>query len=404
MLKNKRSTMPKLNYSINLTVEEIEKLKALTHKGAGESAKTIMHANILLFTNDGFGEKKKSVRETAELFDISPTTVNNVRKLYAVSGLESALARKSRLTPPHISKITGDFEAQVIATALGPTPQGKARWTLRLLAEYCSEKEYIVSISHTAIGDMLNTNQVKPHLSKYWCTPKTHDAEFVLHMEDVLGIYKRCYNPQIPVLCMDEKPIQLLDEIRERVSAKPLRTDPDTGLPKLGAVEKIDSEYIQCGTVSIFMFTEPLDGWRHTVALKTRKKEDFALLMRKISQEHYPDTEKVILIADNLNIHNPATFYEAFSAKTAYALAQKFEFHYTPKHGSWLNIAEMELSSLSRQCLGNQRISSMEELNEILAAWEVDRNIRQKGVNWQFTAEDARIKLKRLYPTPIFDE
>jgi len=131
-----------------------------------------MHANILLFTNDGFGEKKKSVRETAELFDISPTTVNNVRKLYAVSGLESALARKSRLTPPHISKITGDFEAQVIAIALGSTPQGKARWTLRLLAEYCSEKEYIVSISHTAIGDMLNTNQVKPHLSKYWCTPK----------------------------------------------------------------------------------------------------------------------------------------------------------------------------------------------------------------------------------------
>ena len=251
---------------------------------------------------------------------------------------------------------------------------------------------------------MLNTNQVKPHLSKYWCTPKEHDAEFVLHMEDVLGIYKREYNPQIPVICMDEKPVQLLDEIRERVSAKPLRCDPDTGLPKPATVEKIDSEYVRCGTASIFMFTEPLGGWRHTVALKTRKKEDFAVLMRRISQEHYPDVEKIILVADNLNTHKPSAFYEAFPPDVAYALAHKFEFHYTPKHGSWLNIAETELSSLSLQCLGNQRISSIGELNEILAAWEIDRNSRQKGVNWQFTEQDARIKLKRLYPTPLFAE
>ena len=396
--------MPKLINTVNLTVEEIERLKSLTHKGAGVSARTIMHANILLFTNDGFGDKKKGVRETAELFAISPNTVNNVRKLYAIGGLDAALERKTRITPPHISKITGDFEAQVIATALTPAPKGNARWTLRLLAEYCSEKEYLVSISHTAIGDMLNTNQVKPHLSKYWCTPKEHDAEFVLHMEDVLGIYQREYNPKIPVLCMDEKPVQLLGEIRERVSAKPLRTDPDTGLPIHGTAERIDSEYVRCGTASIFMFTEPLGGWRHTVALKTRKKEDFAFLMREVSQKHYPDADKVILIADNLNTHTPASFYETFPPKVAYALAQKYEFHYTPKHGSWLNIAETELSSLALQCLGNHRIKSIEELNEALTAWEIDRNIRQKGVNWQFTAEDARIKLKRLYPTPIFSE
>lgn len=396
--------MPINKFEVKLSQDEIELLKSITHKGSKASAKVIMHANILLKTDDGMGEKKKNNRELAEFFDISPTTVNQVRKTYATHGLDAALNRKTRITPPHISKITGDFEAQVIATALGPVPQGKACWTLRLLAEHCSEKEYIISISHTAIGDMLNTNQVKPHLSQYWCTPKTQDAEFILHMEDVLGIYKREYNPKIPVLCMDEKPVQLLDEIRERVSAKPLRTDPDTGLPKHGTVEKIDSEYVRCGTACIFMFTEPLGGWRHTVALKTRKKEDFAVLMRKISQEHYSDVDKVILIADNLNIHNPATFYEAFPAETAYALAQKFEFHYTPKHGSWLNIAETELSSLSRQCLGNQRIKAIEELNEILSAWEIDRNIRQKGVNWQFTAEDARIKLKRLYPTPIFSE
>ena len=163
--------MPKINHKVELKNEEIEKLKKITHKGARESARTIMHANILVLSNDGLGDKRENNREIAEIFDISPNTVNQVRNLYANQGIESALRRKTRLTPPHISKITGDFEAQVIATALGPAPKGKAQWTLRLLAEYCSEKEYIVSISHTAIGDMLNTNQVKPHLNKYWCTP-----------------------------------------------------------------------------------------------------------------------------------------------------------------------------------------------------------------------------------------
>lgn len=394
--------MPKQKNKVSLSEQEIEKLKSLTHKGSGASAKTIMHANILLFTNDGLGKKKKGVRETAELFDISPSTVNQVRKQYNENGLDAALSRKTRISPPHISKITGDFEAQIIAAALSPAPKGRARWTLRLLAEYSTEKEYIVSISHTAIGDMLSTNQVKPHLSQYWCTPKEHDANYVLHMEDILGIYKREYNANVPVICMDEKPIQLLDEIRERVSAKPLHNDPETDLPCPGTPERIDCEYVRCGTASIFMFTEPLGGWRHTVALKSRKKGDFALLMRKVSESFYPDVAKIILVADNLNTHTPSSFYEAFEPNIAYALAQKFEFHYTPKHGSWLNIAESELSSLSLQCLGNQRIKSIDELNDLLKAWEVDRNSRQKGVNWQFTAEDARIKLKRLYPTPLF--
>jgi transposase len=394
--------MPQKNHNVRLTDAEMASLKSLTHKGSGESARTIMHANILLLSNERTGHKKRTVREIAELFDISPTTVNQVRSLYANQGLEAALSRKTRLTPPHVSKITGDFEAQVIATALSPAPKGKAKWTLRLLAEYCVEKQYIVEISHTAIGDMLNTYQVKPHLSKYWCIPKEHDAEFVLRMEDVLGIYKKEYNPRVPVLCMDEKPVQLLGEIRDRINAKPLRNDPETGLPKPGPIETIDSEYFRCGTASIFMFTEPLGGWRHTIATNTRKKEDFALLMRKISRQHYTDVDKIILIVDNLNTHNPASFYEAFPPDVAYSLAQKFEFHYTPKHGSWLNIAETELSSLSVQCLGKQRIRSIGELNEVLSAWEIDRNNRQKGVNWQFTAEDARIKLKRLYPTPLF--
>jgi transposase len=150
--------MPKKNHIVSLTEAEMASLKSITHKGSGESARTIMHANILLLTNDCISSKRKTVREIAELFDISPNTVNQVRSIYASEGLEAAINRKTRLTPPHVSKITGDFEAHVIATALSPAPKGRDKWTLRLLAEYCMEKQYIVTISHSAIGDMLNTN------------------------------------------------------------------------------------------------------------------------------------------------------------------------------------------------------------------------------------------------------
>ena len=395
--------MPKEKYKVELTEDESKQLKEITHKGNKFSARTIMHANVLLQTNDATSGKKTD-RGIADMFSISKTTVNQIRKAYATEGLNGALYRKTRLTAPILSKIAGEFEALAIAAALSPAPQERARWTLRLLAEHCMEKQYIVSISYVTIGEMLNTNQVKPHISEYWCIPKENDAGFVANMEDVLNIYQRPYNPSVPVICMDEKPIQFLDEARQRIKAKPLRIDPDTDVAKEGYTEKIDSEYVRCGHGSIFMVTEPLAGWRHVEARDTRKKEDFALIMRKVMEERFMQAEKIILVADNLNTHNKASFYEAFEPKAAFRMAQKFEFHYTPTHGSWLNIAECELSSLAKECLGNRRINSTDSLNEVLSLWEGDRNKRQKGVNWQFTADDARIKLKRLYPTPMFSE
>jgi len=394
--------MPEIKYKVKLSPEEETKLREITHKSTKNTANTILHANILLKTNENATGIKRNNREIAEIFDVSPTTVNAVKKLYSTAGMEAALHRKTRISPSVASKITGDFEAQVIATALSPAPKGRANWTLRLLAEHCIEKKYIVSISHSAIGEMLNTNEVKPHLSKYWCIPKENDAHFVAHMEDVLGIYQRPYNPRIPVLCMDEKPVQLLDEVIERVNAKPLRTDPDTGLIKLGELEKIDYQYERCGVASIFVFCEPLRGWRYMEALAQRTKSDFAFMLKKISDRFYPAHKRIILISDNLNTHNISSFYEAYPPEIAYQLLQKFEFHYTPKHGSWLNIAECELSSLAIQALGNRRINSVDLLNEIIIDWQTDRNHRQKGVNWQFTNQDARIKLARLYPKPIF--
>lgn len=396
--------MPKKKFNVVLSSEEEIFLKSITHAGNGYSAREILHAQVLLHSNDNKPASKKDNRGLAGWFGISPTTVNQIRKSYSENGLEAALYRKTRITPPVASKITGDFEAKVIATALGPPPEGYSRWTLRLLAEYCMEKQYIVSVSHTKIGEMLNSNELKPHLSKYWCIPKQNDSSFVANMEDVLAIYQLPYCKEIPVICMDEKPLQLLGEVRERISASPIHLDPDTQLPKPGYCGKIDPEYVRCGTASIFMFTEPLGKWRHVSALSRRTKGDYARIMKQVAEEYYPDCKKIIMVSDNLNTHNKAAFYEAFPPETAYWLSQKFEMHYTPKHGSWLNIAETELSSLSIQCLGNRRIDSLEELNFTISQWEKNRNQKQIGVNWQFTAEDARIKLKRLYPKPLFEE
>jgi hypothetical protein len=205
-------------------------------------------------------------------------------------------------------------------------------------------------------------------------------------MEDVLEVYSRPHNPAKPVICMDEKPFQLLGEVRESLPIEP------------GKVERVDNEYKREGTCSIFIFTEPLGGWRYAEAFEHRTKKDWAHRVKWVLDNQYPDAEKVVLVMDNLNTHVISSFYETFLPEEAFRLAQRLEIHYTPKHGSWLNIAEIELSALSIQCLGNRRIPSIEGLNKALLAWETKRNSDQKGVNWHFTTDDARTKLKRLYP------
>ena len=199
-------------------------------------------------------------------------------------------------------------------------------------------------------------------------------------------MYSRPYDPAKPVLCMDEKPFQLLGEVRESLPKKP------------GKLEKIDNEYKREGTCSIFIFTEPLAGWRYAEAFERRTKKDWAQRVKWVLDNQYSDVEKIVLVMDNLNTHVISSFYEAFPPEEAFRLAQRLEIHYTPKHGSWLNIAEIELSALAVQCLGNHRIPSIEALNKELSAWETQRNVKQRGVNWHFTAADARTKLKRLYP------
>ena len=228
-------------------------------------------------------------------------------------------------------------------------------------------------------------NELKPHLRKYWVIPPKQNAAFVADMEDVLEIYKRPYNPAIPVVCMDEQPTQLIKETRKNIPVAP------------GKPERIDYEYERNGTAVNFMFTEPLVGWRKVNVRQRKTAIDWAHEIKELLDKDYPDVEKVILVCDNLNTHKIASLYETFEPKEARRLAERLEMHYTPKHGSWLNIAEIELSAFTKQCL-NRRIPDMAILQQEAKAWYRKRNTNQKAVDWQFTTEKARIKLKRLYP------
>ena len=205
-------------------------------------------------------------------------------------------------------------------------------------------------------------------------------------MEDVLSVYARPYDKKKPVVCMDEKPYQLLS-----------LSCPSIPMKK-GKSEREDYEYIRNGTCSIFIFTEPLAGWRYAQAFTQRTKKDWARNIKWLLDEQYPDAEKVVLVMDNLNTHTISSLYETFPPEEAFRLAQRLEIHFTPKHGSWLNIAEIELSAMAAQCLGNRRIADLMTMNEELSVWHTKRNKTQKGVDWQFKTKDARIKLKRLYP------
>ena len=220
-----------------------------------------------------------------------------------------------------------------------------------------------------------------------WCIPPKQNADFVAKMEEVLEVYSRPFDEKRPVICMDEKPFQLLDEMFMPI---PLSEDNHS--------VKYDCEYVRKGSCSIFMFTEPLGQWREAHALPHRTSEDWAKEMKWLIDKAYPDAEKIVLVMDNLNTHTTASFYKVFPAAEAFRLSQKLEIHYTPKHGSWLDIAEIELSALTIQCLLGERIPSLDKLNEILSSWGVRRNNSQKGVSWQFNTTDARTRLKHLYP------
>lgn len=211
------------------------------------------------------------------------------------------------------------------------------------------------------------------------------DSDFVAAMEQVLDVYKRPYDPRRPVVCMDESPRQLIKETRIPIPAVP------------GRLERFDYEYERCGVCNIFMASEPLGGKRIVEVTDQKTKADWAIFIEHISTQ-YQEAERITLVMDNLSTHKPGALYDVFPAAEAKALWDRFEFVYTPKHGSWLNMAEIELSVLSRQCL-NRRLENKEVLQAEVEKWQADRNNKNAKINWQFKTSDARIKLQRLYPT-----
>jgi DDE superfamily endonuclease len=226
---------------------------------------------------------------------------------------------------------------------------------------------------------------LKPHLVKMWCIPPDANAEFVWRMEDVLGVYKLPYDPDYPLVCMDETSKQLVAEVRPPQEVKP------------GQVRREDNEYERKGVCNLFMFVEPLRGWRHVWVTEQRRKVEWAGCMKQILEVYYPKAKKVRVVCDNLNTHTGGALYQAFPAAVAKGLCDRLEFHPTPKHGSWLNMAETELSVLAGQCL-DRRMDSAGFVTTEVAAWEEERNRLEAKVRWQFTMEDARVKLEKLYP------
>jgi hypothetical protein len=226
---------------------------------------------------------------------------------------------------------------------------------------------------------------LRPHLSKYWKIPPDANAAFVACMEDVLSVYQLPYDPRFPVVCMDESSKQLVGEVLPPIPLAP------------GHGQILDHEYVRHGVAEIFVAVEPLAGRRHVEVTEHRTRQDWAQFTKELLDEHYPTAVKILLVMDNLNTHSLASLYETFAPAEARRLAERLEIHYTPKHGSWLNIAEIELSALSGQCL-NRRIPSLAIMRSEVAAWETQRNTRGAPINWQFTTDNARIKLTRLYP------
>lgn len=221
-----------------------------------------------------------------------------------------------------------------------------------------------------------------------WCIPPEANAEFVACMEDVLAVYHRPYDPAYPQVCLDETSKQLIGEVRPPLPAGP------------GRAKRCDGEYVRHGTANLFMACEPLAGWRHVAVTDTRKRCDWAQFVRGLVDGRYRQAQKIVLVMDQLNTHSIASLYEAFPPEEARRIADRLEIHPTPKHGSWLNMAEIELSVLARQCL-SERMEDKATLTRHTAAWEQSRNGQGAGIDWRFTTADARIKLKRLYPVQV---
>lgn len=358
-------------------------IRKLQKKATSDNART--RYNIILNADESGWDGVPTYEQIAGCSGVSiPTVIDTLRK-YTESGIAHAVTpARSPASDTSRLKATGEAEAKIVAKACSNPPEGHARWTMTLLSD---ESAVILEerISRSTVNRILKRNEIQPHLSEYWCIPPEEDAEFVANMEDILDLYQMPYDPLRPLWCMDEKPYQLLGESREPISMRP------------GDKKKIDSEYVRNGTASIFCFIQPHTGKIFHFVEETRTAVDWAEKIRYLADEVEPDAEKIVLVMDNLNTHAIASLYKTFPPEEARRIAKKLEVHYTPKHGSWLDIAEIGINIITRECL-DRRIPNIATLQNELRKWNEDYDKNPTSIDWQFTTADARIKLKRLYP------
>jgi transposase len=371
-------------YSVKLTQEERAELHQLIAQGQAPARK-LTHARILLKADSGPAGPGWIDQAISEALEVGTATIERVRERFVEEGLHAALQRQ-RPRVARARKLDGEQEAYLIALACSQPEEGQQRWTLQVLADKLVQLRLVESIARETIGQVLQSNQLKPWRKEQWCIPPEHNAEFVCQMEEVLSVYTRLADERRPQVCLDEMSRQLISETRVALPMQP------------GQPECSDYEYERHGTCNLFIACEPLAGKRYLQVTEHRTKVDFARFIGDLVDVHYPAAEKIVLVMDNLNTHTPASLYEAFEPAEARRLIEKVEIHYTPKHGSWLNMAEIELSVLGRQCL-DRRIGKQAELEREVAAWQARRNGQRACIEWRFTTADARIKLKRLYPS-----
>ena len=376
--------MPTKKYRIELTPQEREELKALVSRGRSAAYKQT-HARILLMSDEAQDGLPMTDEAIAQALKVGHATVERVRRRCVEEGIEAALSRKRQLRR-RAKKLDGEAEAHLIAIACSEAPQGRADWTLKLLAEQLVEREIVDSISTETVRKALKKNELKPWLKECWCIPPEGNASFVCAMEDVLEVYQRPSGENEVLVCMDETSKQQVKERR-------VPRAPSPGTPRV-----YDYEYERNGVSNLFMLFAPLEGWRRVEVTDRRTKVDWAHTIKNLVDEDDPDKERIVLVMDNLNTHHPASFYEAFEPGEARRIAERLEIHYTPKHGSWLNMAEIELGVMARQCL-DRRLADQQSLRTEVDAWQERRNREAIRVSWRFTTEDARIKLKSLYPS-----
>jgi len=367
-----------VRYRIELDQAERVELAALL-QGGTQPVRRLKRAQILLAADTGLDDAA-----IISAVGVSGSTVYRTKRRFVEVSLEAALSELPRAGARR--KLTDKEEALLVATACSRPPAGCARWTLELLTENVVKLTEHNSLSRETVRRRLAENKLKPWRRTMWCIPKVN-ADYVARTEDVLDLYAEVPDPQRPVVCFDESPTQLIGEVRAPIPAEP------------GRLERYDCEYRRNGTANLFVFLDAHRPWREVKVTTRRTAEDFAHCMRDLVDLHYPEAACIRVVMDNLSTHTPGSLYRALPAPEARRLLKRLEFHYTPKHASWLNMVEIEIGVLHSQCL-DRRIESRECLVREVAAWKQRRNASGARINWMFSTEQARTKMARAYPRP----